>query len=57
MELGDIGIWDARLRYGDEAEIGAWARELEELGYGALWVPDAGGDIFPAMDATTPGPK
>ncbi|HYH49887.1 MAG TPA: TIGR03620 family F420-dependent LLM class oxidoreductase, partial [Acidimicrobiia bacterium] len=50
MELGDIGIWDARLRYGDEAEIAAWAGELEELGYGALWLPDAGGDIFAAMD-------
>jgi probable F420-dependent oxidoreductase len=50
MELSGIGIWDPRLRFGDEAEIREWAAELEELGYTALWFPDSGGDIFGALD-------
>jgi probable F420-dependent oxidoreductase len=50
MELSRIGIWDPRLRFGDEAEIGEWAAELEELGYGVLWFPDTGGDVFGALD-------
>jgi probable F420-dependent oxidoreductase len=52
MELGPIGIWSAALRYGDRGEAGAAARELEELGFGTLWVPGgAGGDIFSAVGA------
>jgi probable F420-dependent oxidoreductase len=50
MELSTIGIWDGRLRFGDEAEIREWAAELEELGYGTLWFPDLGGDIFGAVE-------
>jgi probable F420-dependent oxidoreductase len=58
MDLGPIGIWSAALRYGDRAEAGAAAHELEQLGFGALWVPGgAGGDIFDGaaalLDATT----
>jgi probable F420-dependent oxidoreductase len=50
MELPAIGIWDQRLRFGDEDEIADSAAELEDLGYGALWIPDIGGDIFAALN-------
>jgi probable F420-dependent oxidoreductase len=50
MELPAIGIWDQRLRFGDEDEISESAAELEELGYGALWIPDIGGDIFASLN-------
>jgi len=36
---GDIGVWSPQLREGDEHEVAAAAAELEELGYGAIWVP------------------
>ncbi|WP_329257088.1 LLM class F420-dependent oxidoreductase [Actinoallomurus sp. NBC_01490] len=41
MELGRIGIWDAGLRDEDPraaGEIREAAAELEELGYGAIWL-------------------
>lgn len=50
MELPAIGIWDPHLRFGDPGEVSEWAAELEELGYGALWIPDIGGDIFETLD-------
>ena len=50
MELPAVGIWDQRLRFSDEGEIRDCAAELEELGYGALWIPDVGGDTFGALD-------
>src|SRR5882724_2360116 len=50
MELPAVGIWDQRLRFGDEDEISESAAELEELGYGALWIPDIGGDIFASLN-------
>ncbi len=34
-----MGIWGRQLREADPGEIGEAAVELEELGYGALWVP------------------
>lgn len=37
--LGKIGIWSMELRFGDAGSTGEAAAELEELGYGALWVP------------------
>jgi probable F420-dependent oxidoreductase len=39
MELGRVGIWGRQLREADPGEIGEATVELEELGYGALWVP------------------
>jgi probable F420-dependent oxidoreductase len=48
--LTGTGIWSSQLRYGDAAEAGAMATELEELGYRALWLPDVGGDLFGALD-------
>ncbi|CAN5821661.1 MAG: LLM class F420-dependent oxidoreductase [Ilumatobacteraceae bacterium] len=43
------GVWSGQLRYGDQAEAAEAAGELEELGYGALWIPDVGGDVFGAV--------
>jgi probable F420-dependent oxidoreductase len=47
--LTGTGIWSRALRYGDHAEAADAAAELEALGYGALWVPDTGGDLFGAV--------
>jgi probable F420-dependent oxidoreductase len=47
--LGGTGIWEPALRFGDPAEVGDAVAEIEELGYSAVWIPDAGGDIFGAM--------
>jgi len=38
-KLGKIGIWSMELRFGDRTEALEAATELEELGYGAIWVP------------------
>ncbi len=48
--LGATGVWSAALRYGDVAAAAEAAAELESLGYGALWVPDVGGDLFGALE-------
>jgi probable F420-dependent oxidoreductase len=37
--LGKIGIWSMELRFGDKAEARDAAAELDQLGYGAIWVP------------------
>ncbi len=44
------GVWSSALRNGDAHEIAAAAAELESLGYGALWIPDVGGDVFGAVE-------
>ena len=45
--LGRIGIWSIELRFGDRGEATDAAAELDELGYGALWIPGgAGGDLL-----------
>lgn len=49
-ELAGTGIWSAGLRYGDPVEAAEAAAELEELGYSALWIPDAGGEVFDAVE-------
>jgi probable F420-dependent oxidoreductase len=49
--LGGIGIWETAMRYGDPAAAGDHAAEVEELGYSAVWIPDAGGDLFGALDS------
>jgi probable F420-dependent oxidoreductase len=46
ISLGGTGIWNSALRYGDSAEVGEIAAELEQLGYSALWVGDIGGDLW-----------
>jgi probable F420-dependent oxidoreductase len=37
--IGKIGIWSLELRYWDRAEALEATAELDELGFGALWVP------------------
>jgi len=45
--IGRVGIWSMELRFGDRSETAEAAAELDELGYGALWVPGAtGGDLL-----------
>src|SRR5579875_483143 len=42
MDLGRVGIWALPFRTADANEAADAARELEALGYGALWVPESG---------------
>jgi probable F420-dependent oxidoreductase len=44
LDLGRVGIWSRELRFGDRAEALEAVRELEQLGFGALWVPGGAGD-------------
>jgi probable F420-dependent oxidoreductase len=49
LGLGRIGVWSRGLRYApDRAAAAAAASELEALGYGAMWLPDIGGDVLGA---------
>jgi len=49
--LGRIGIWSGELRFGDAAEGQKAMAELDELGFGAIWIPGGfGGDILDAVD-------
>lgn len=41
MDLGRVGIWTFVLDLQPTARARELAAELEELGYGAIWVPDA----------------
>jgi len=57
VQLGPVGIWSMELRFGDPALGNEVAAELDELGYGALWIPggidDAVlGDIDRLLSAT-----
>src|SRR5262249_16740533 len=45
-----FGVWAGGLRSGEPDEAAEAAAELEKLGYGALWIPDAGGDVFGAVE-------
>lgn len=38
-EFGSMGIWSGAIRAAGDSEGPAAARELEELGYGTLWIP------------------
>lgn len=49
-QVGRVGVWSMELRFGDPAEIAAAAAEIEDLGFGAIWIPGGfGGDILEAM--------
>jgi probable F420-dependent oxidoreductase len=49
--LGRIGVWSLELRYGNHIEAAEAAAEVDELGYGAIWVPGGvGGDITGDLD-------
>jgi probable F420-dependent oxidoreductase len=50
-QLGRIGIWSMELRFGDVEKAVAAAAELDDLGYGALWIPGGiGGEITSDLD-------
>lgn len=58
LGLGRIGVWSRGLRYNaDRAGAEAAVAELEALGYGAVWLPDTGGDVLGdvrgALEATS----
>ena len=36
---GEIGVWSPQLREGDAHDVAEAAAELEQLGYGTIWVP------------------
>jgi probable F420-dependent oxidoreductase len=38
-DLGRLGIWSRELRFGEPGDAREGAAELEDLGFGALWVP------------------
>jgi probable F420-dependent oxidoreductase len=46
MDLGRFGIWSSGLRLGDPSEVADAAAELDELGFGTVWLPGRGSDIF-----------
>ena len=51
LHLGRIGIWSMDLRFGEAAAVSEAAAELDELGYGTLWIPGAiGGDLLVDID-------
>src|SRR5690606_25316547 len=43
MDVGSVGIWTAQLDLQPAARAREAAAEIDELGYGALWVPEAVG--------------
>lgn len=48
---GRIGIWSLELRFGDPAAAVDAVAELDELGFGAIWIPGGvGGDILGDVD-------
>jgi probable F420-dependent oxidoreductase len=48
--LGPIGVWTGNLDFLPTAAMKDAAAELEELGYGAIWVPEvAGRDVFVSL--------
>jgi len=51
IDIGPVGVWSRELRFhADRGAAAAAAAELEGLGYGALWIPDVGGDVLGAAD-------
>jgi probable F420-dependent oxidoreductase len=43
VNLGRVGVWTFQLDFQPSSRAGEVAAELEELGYGAIWVPEAVG--------------
>ena len=57
-DIGKLGIWSMEARFGDPTLAAEEAAELDELGFGALWVPggiggDITGDLDRLLDATS----
>ncbi|GGA36655.1 LLM class F420-dependent oxidoreductase [Sphingomonas psychrolutea] len=56
--IGRIGIWSMELRFGDRVETAEAASELDELGYGALWIPGAtGGELLSDLSHLLPATR
>jgi probable F420-dependent oxidoreductase len=58
MDIGRIGVWTFQLEQQPAARARAAAAEIEALGYGALWIPEAlGREVFThaalLLDGTT----
>jgi probable F420-dependent oxidoreductase len=45
IEIGRVGIWSSYRQWGDDGKNAEAAAELDELGYGALWLGGAHGDL------------
>src|SRR5437763_14991678 len=45
VDLGRVGIWASSRQWRDEGENKEAAAELDALGYGALWIGGANGDL------------
>jgi len=50
--IGKVGLWSLELRFGEKVQGSEAAAELDELGYGALWIP---GGIEPGARVVTEG--
>jgi len=50
MRVTGTGIWSGQLRYGNAAAAAEAAAELDALGYGAIWIPDVGGDVLGSIE-------
>ena len=47
QRMGRTGIWSLELRFGNPEHAVDAARELDELGYGSIWIPGGiGGDLL-----------
>ena len=55
--LGRLGIWSRELRYQDEEDAVAAVGELEELGFGTLWIPDIGGPVLERVERLLDGTR
>lgn len=42
MDLGRVGVWAFQFSTNPMDQARSWAAEVERLGYGAIWIPDAG---------------
>ena len=52
MDLGRVGVWSGQARAGEPGVAAETAATIEQLGYGALWIPGgAGGDILERCEA------
>jgi probable F420-dependent oxidoreductase len=43
VDIAHLGVWTTELRFGDSAESSDAAAELDDLGFGAIWLPGLDG--------------
>jgi probable F420-dependent oxidoreductase len=46
VDLGRVGIWSTQLRTGDRGQARDAVAELDELNFGAIWIPESGTKII-----------